>query len=107
VGVVIWRSMENGGPYKGFAGVGFFHKTSKFWSRAPLELHVSIERDVVRALHAARDEWALFSAPLFGRPRAGAAAPVPVPPLALSVSVTLCVTLPRLARSRPKPPGSL
>jgi hypothetical protein len=58
-------------------------------------------------LHAARDEWALFSAPLFGRPRAGAAAPVPVPPLALSVSVTLCVTLPRLARSRPKPPGSL
>jgi hypothetical protein len=30
VGVGIWRSMENGGPYKNPAGVGFFLKTSKF-----------------------------------------------------------------------------
>lgn len=74
----------------------------------PLEFAARIDRTGRGpGLHAARDEWALFSAPLFGRPRAGAAAPVPVPPLALSVSVTLCVTLPRLARSRPKPPGSL
>jgi hypothetical protein len=35
VGVVIWRSMENGGPYRGSAGVDFFPKTFKFWSRGP------------------------------------------------------------------------
>jgi hypothetical protein len=29
----IWRSMQNEDLFRGPAGVGFLHKTSKFWSR--------------------------------------------------------------------------
>jgi hypothetical protein len=31
----IWRSMQNGGLFRGPARDGFLHQTSKFWSRAP------------------------------------------------------------------------
>jgi hypothetical protein len=31
----IWRGMQNGGPFRGPAGVDFLHSTSKFWSRGP------------------------------------------------------------------------
>jgi hypothetical protein len=33
----IWRGMQNGGLFRGSAGDGFLHQTSKFWSRGPYE----------------------------------------------------------------------
>jgi hypothetical protein len=35
VGGGIWRGMQNGGLFRGPAGDGFLHQTSKFWSRGP------------------------------------------------------------------------
>jgi hypothetical protein len=35
VGGGIWSSMQNVGLFRGPAEIGFLHKTSKFWSRAP------------------------------------------------------------------------
>jgi hypothetical protein len=31
----IWRGMQNGGLFRGPAGDGFLHQTSKFWSGGP------------------------------------------------------------------------
>jgi hypothetical protein len=31
----IWKGMQNGGLFRGPAGDGFLHQTSKFWSRGP------------------------------------------------------------------------
>jgi hypothetical protein len=35
LGEGIWRGMQNGGVFRGTAGVVFLHQTSKFWSRGP------------------------------------------------------------------------
>jgi hypothetical protein len=35
VGGGIWKGMQNGGLFRGPAGDGFLHQTSKFWSRGP------------------------------------------------------------------------
>jgi hypothetical protein len=37
VGVGIWKSMENGGPYRDPAGVGFFPKPPNFGVEAHIE----------------------------------------------------------------------
>jgi hypothetical protein len=42
VGVGIWRSMENGGPYRGPAGVDFFPKPPNFGVEAPTEVALSM-----------------------------------------------------------------
>jgi hypothetical protein len=55
VGVGIWRSMENRGPYGGLAGVGFFcSKPPNFGVEAHIEAPTGVALSKYPVVHATR-----------------------------------------------------